>query len=138
MWRQRVKHKKEIANRLTRLLCVLALLFLGFAHKPPQIIGDLTVAEAAAYLLPDGTFPQICDESGDVAAQKGGHGPLHTASHCEACLISATSLLPPPPGVSPPVLREAERLLPLGFAQHGLTEFRLTAAPRGPPAFSLA
>lgn len=138
MWRQRVKRQRETANRLTRLLCVLALLFLGFAHKPPQMPNGLSIIQSASYLLPDGSYPEICDESGNLAAQKGGHGPLHAASHCEACLISASSLLPPPADVSPPVLREAERLLPVGFAHNGFVAFRLTAAPRGPPASSHA
>lgn len=74
-----------------RLLCALAILFMGFAHQPAasREIGPLDVS---AYALPDGSIPVFCiSDSGD--GQKDRHFVFHG---CDACRIGASILLPSP------------------------------------------
>ncbi|MDR6821038.1 hypothetical protein J2X76_006238, partial [Neorhizobium sp. 2083] len=41
-----------------RAVCVLALLLVGFAHKPLNLdYHSIPASELAAYTLPDGTLP---------------------------------------------------------------------------------
>jgi hypothetical protein len=80
---------------MTRILCALALVFVGFAHQPSVSNADeLTPTELAQYQLPDGTLPVLC------VTYKGADGKEHSKAHapeCEACRISSAVLLPPPP-----------------------------------------
>lgn len=76
---------------LVRMLCMLALVFLSFAHKP-VVAAPLSPAELAAITLPDGTIADLCINGGvDHGKFKQGLGP-----GCEACRISAAALLPVP------------------------------------------
>lgn len=81
---------------VTRILCVLALVCLAFAHKPPAFVGlsETAVAQVdlAQYVLPDGTLPVICHPNANT------EHPDHqmAGSGCEACRISASILLPEP------------------------------------------
>jgi hypothetical protein len=79
-----------------RLLSVLALMLVAFAHKPINIASaeELLLAE---YVLPDGTYPVLCIT--DHAVDKSGHGHdqhLHNSNVCEACRISSAYLCPQP------------------------------------------
>lgn len=78
---------KWTGSGLLRMLCAFALLSLGFAHKPPQVM-------AAAYAtgslqLPDGTYADMC--IGDEAIKH----PL-VRQFCEVCLLASSALLPLP------------------------------------------
>jgi hypothetical protein len=112
-----------------RILCVIALLFVGFGHQPIALAQSAPV-ELSAYLLPDGTLPIFCLTDTD-GSQKGKH--LH-AQPCDACRIGAAALLPPPAdsvgqpfeaanvvAVIPPAGMEPRRVL------------TANASPRGPP-----
>ncbi|MGV8936849.1 MAG: hypothetical protein ACOH2J_06970 [Allorhizobium sp.] len=70
-----------------RFLCVLALLSLAFAHKPPQVVA--TFVATASLQLPDGSYADLC---------VGDHGLKHSSANpqCEACRLSAAVLLPVP------------------------------------------
>lgn len=78
-----------------RILSVLALVLVAFAHKPV----DLAPADdyrLAQYMLPDGSYPVLCvtDHGGD----ESGHGQekhLHRTD-CDACRISASFFCPLP------------------------------------------
>lgn len=81
---------------LTRILCVLALVCLAFAHRPPAIGGlagpSAVQVDLSQYALPDGTLPVLCHP----AAGDGHTDHKKVASGCEACRISAALLLPEP------------------------------------------
>lgn len=115
-----------------RILCALALLAVGFAHKPPVVQQTtFTAAELALYTLPDGTLPDLCltDKAG-LGAQ---HGTL--GSDCDACRISASIVLPCPShstGEGP--RRDFVRLLPPVDGPPALRLRAPNAKPRAPPA----
>lgn len=77
------------AGYSVRILCVLALLFLGFAHRPAV---EVAVADplSLAYQLPDGNAPDLCQPQ---APEK------HKISYpaCDACRLAASVILPPVP-----------------------------------------
>jgi hypothetical protein len=76
-------------RRQTRSICgfaalyALAMILLGFAHRP-LAIGSIVDVELAAYALPDGSLPSICGQDGDrTPAQR-------VAAHiCDACALAA-------------------------------------------------
>lgn len=78
---------RQIWTGAVRFLCVLALLSLAFAHKPPQAMA--AVFASASLQLPDGTYADLC---------VGDHGMKHSSANpqCEACRLSASVLLPAP------------------------------------------
>ncbi len=116
------------------MLAALALLLLSFAHQP-VLAGQLPPRIASDYVLPDGTIAEICfgldGLSGD--ARHGGHHdgqpPL-----CDACRLSASTLLPLPADTSYLLVRsEAEpaeaRKLPAPVIAYP----RLLPPSHGPP-----
>lgn len=55
---------------IVRTLCALALLLVGFAHKPPVLANSqIPLREIAQYVLPDGTLPVLCLPSEDGKAK---------------------------------------------------------------------
>ncbi|OWV75109.1 hypothetical protein ATY76_25215 [Rhizobium sp. R339] len=78
------------ATLFLRMLCALSLLFLGVAHRPPQALASEGY-DAAAYMLPDGTFASLCvtakDDDGKTVAFK---------PNCEVCRLSASVILRTP------------------------------------------
>jgi hypothetical protein len=86
--------KANMAQWLMRMICAMALLFVGFAHQAPVFAdGAFVPSEFAEYVLPDGTLPVICID-GKVEG-KHRHEQAH-AVQCEACRISSAALLPNP------------------------------------------
>ncbi len=79
---------KWIGGGLVRMMCALAVLSLAFAHKPPQVMA--AVLETASYVLPDGSYADLC--IGDVAVKHPA-----ASGFCEACILTAASILPAPP-----------------------------------------
>ncbi len=113
-----------------RMACAIALLSVGFAHKPLDVQA-LSQVELAAYTLPDGTVPDLCLPGDD------GSGKLkHQMSHdCEACRLSASVVIPQPPAVGGAVMASAQPLLPPVRAE----AFRQRlyppgSGPRAPPS----
>ncbi len=74
--------------RLARLLVIvfyaLAAVSVGFAHKSGTIA--ITSIDLSAYILPDGSVPVICGDSG---SQDSDHGSKHTGPTCDACRLVA-------------------------------------------------
>lgn len=117
-------------DRATRLLCVVALVLLGLAHRPAvSPAPQLSPQEIAALTLPDGTLPELCLPSED------GKGKAHAmSSDCEACRISAAALLPAPgdaTGIRLPLT--ASVTLPQPAEAHYRQLFPPDSHPRAPP-----
>lgn len=73
-----------------RILCAVAILFLGLGHQPlglPQRQGY----DAAAYVLPDGSQATLCVTVGDDNGK-----PAALKSNCEVCRLAASVMLPVP------------------------------------------
>ncbi|PPJ45065.1 hypothetical protein C0075_04635 [Rhizobium sp. KAs_5_22] len=115
---------------VVRALCVIALLAVGFSHRAPSFASPaLSAAEVAAMTLPDGSVPELClpGDMDDGKAQSG-------FNHCEACLISASVLLPAPADVTGKRLPAVvEVLLPPRVEAFYRQLFPPNAAPRAPP-----
>ncbi|MDZ7603850.1 MAG: hypothetical protein U1A06_21010 [Hoeflea sp.] len=75
-----------------RMLCALSLLLVAFAHRPLAVESApaISTADLAAYVLPDGTLPDLCLTGGDDGADHSA------ATHCEACRIVSAVDLPSP------------------------------------------
>lgn len=114
-----------------RILCAVALLFVGFAHQPVFAAGP-NVFELSRYVLPDGTIGDICLD--DHVEGKVRH---HLSAKCEACRIGGSLLMPVPSDVVGAVLAFRRVVaLPLGEeALHPRRE-RPGAPPRAPPFLS--
>ncbi len=89
--------KHPIKQWTVRILCALALLLVGFAHRPP-VLSD-QAEDYAAYRLPDGSLPSLCITSTDEDGNGAEHHKLH-GQGCEACRIGASVLLPNPSDVT--------------------------------------
>lgn len=118
-------------DRAIHMLCVVALVLLGLAHRPAVSPGpQLSPQEIAALTLPDGTLPELCLPSDE------GTGKSHVASSdCEACRISAAVLLPAPAdavGSRMPLI--AAVTLPQPAEAHVRQLFPPSSHPRAPPA----
>ena len=117
-------------DRAIRMICVVALVLLGLAHRPavpptPQ----LSPQEIAALTLPDGSLPELCLPTEDGKAK--GHA---VSSDCEACRIAASALLPAPAdsvGFRMPLI--AAVTLPQPAEAHYRQLFPPDSHPRAPP-----
>lgn len=110
-----------------RMLCAVALLFLGLAHRPAVEIARPDPA-VLAYQLPDGTAPDLC-------VPQGSEKHIVSYPACDACRLAASVILPPAPAdiayVVPrdaPVYSSPETVVVVHRAD------RATLA-RGPPSF---
>lgn len=115
-----------------RVLCAIALLSVGFAHKPPalDVPGGIALS-AHQYVLPDGSLPDNCLSLG------GGQddGGLTLGKDCEACRLSAVAALPGPVDTfGEPMPREKERAVPIRTEAFFHRLFPPNAPPQGPPS----
>jgi hypothetical protein len=78
-----------------RIICALAILFVGFAHQPPAI-AEASPFDIASYALPDGSLPILCVTESDSDGSQKDKGKHSHAQDCEACRIGASTLLPQP------------------------------------------
>lgn len=120
-------------QRIVRIICVLALLLVGFAHKPLMLANSqIPLSEIAQYVLPDGTTPVLCLPSEDG---KGTHDQHAIGSGCEACRLTASVLLPTPADeLGLQIFREAERFTPTRKEAFYRQLFSPNTSPRGPPS----
>ncbi|MBW9054804.1 hypothetical protein [Rhizobium mesosinicum] len=89
----------RIEQWLVRILCTIALVFVGLAHQGPAVAEDaLSPAALAQYVLPDGTLPTLCVTVVDDSGKE--HGKIAHLNPCEACRISAAVMLPQPADVT--------------------------------------
>lgn len=79
-----------------RLVCAMALLFVGFAHQIPVIEKDGVQIDVAQYVLPDGTLPIFCITDNADGNQKH----KMQMEGCQACHINASILIPVPADVA--------------------------------------
>lgn len=119
-------------ERVIRIVCVIALLSLGLAHRPPAATAaTLSPAEIAALTLPDGTLPELCLPGTDTDGKVKPHA---AASDCEGCRISAMALLPEPSDtVGVRLAAAGEIVLPKPAEAHYRQLFPPSSAPRAPP-----
>ena len=111
-----------------RLFCAALLIALGFAHRP--LAAPVTAIDMAAYTLPDGTVPTLCQPEGGKAKELSGR--------CDACRIYFVAIPAPPSEairIEPAAERAAFTAMPERF--HRL-HFPPSAPPRGPPAFPVS
>lgn len=122
--------RSDIAGFALRALCVLALLFVSFAHRVPAAAAA-SDGFAAEYVLPDGSFAGLC-LSGDA---HGPDGKVLFKPGCEACRLSASLLLPPPPLDGLPILHPVTApFVPWRLAGLSLSGFSPGNPSRGPPS----
>lgn len=108
-------------------LYALALVLLGFAHRPPPAASDFRV-DLAAYAMPDGSLPTLCGGAGDA-----GSGQSTASVHCEACALSAAPGLAGAPQVF--VVAPTVRTVALHARDPGqyVPPTRHAPSSRGPP-----
>jgi hypothetical protein len=125
-------------QRLTvimRIVIIVALTMIGFAHQPVSAELPASV-QYAAYTLPDGTLPVFCVTVTDDEDFGGGDGGKSRSHYhgCEACRLAGTVL-----AAEPPVIVGSAMEFPRGRCPHcrdiprpELADIS-TAQPRAPP-----
>jgi hypothetical protein len=116
-----------------RILCALALLFVGFAHKAPMLDGaSAQSAELSQYVFPDGTPHVLCLPGG---SDDDEHEHPDFGSGCEACRLSASILSPTPEDTTGWLIRlPVDRVVPMHVETFRRPLLLPNAAPRGPPS----
>lgn len=115
--------------RRSRLVVAVAALYavaavlIGFAHRAPAVAG----ADLAAYMLGDGTVPDLCLSGTDDASGRAG------GVACDACLLTSAPGLGPVQVATlvPPVTAAAVVHVAEAPARAVISIFRPTS--RGPP-----
>jgi hypothetical protein len=116
---------------MVRIICAIALLCVGFAHKAPTVESAALSYELASDTLPDESFPIICQSHQD------GHEKHHGLDHktgCEACYITSSIVLSEPAdsiGQAIVVGTKIQRPLRRDIFYRQL--FPPNTSPRGPP-----
>jgi hypothetical protein len=111
-----------------RILCATVLLSLGLAHHLPLVVAATSPELAEDYRLPDGSFASLCGGAGDSDHR------LAPGGLCEACVLAASFILPPPNDVS--WLRTERAMLSSAlFSRQPVLHGALLPVPRsrGPP-----
>lgn len=116
-----------------RLVCAMALLFVGFAHQVPAIEKAGIRIDVAQYVLPDGTLPIFCITDN----RDGSHKHRMLMEGCQACHINASILVPAPADLAGYAVNFA-RFVSLPVKPVGVFRplFPPNTGPRAPPTFS--
>lgn len=112
---------------LTRVLCALALVMLGFgSHAFADPSAD---PYSSQYALPDGSYTSLCQPGDD----KGGV-PHDAAHHCDICVMAAGHLFAPPYALlaAMPMLERGETIVSAATA-HSRRMLSNHHLSRGPP-----
>ena len=115
------------------ILCALALFTIGFAHRVPVAGVGFAETEISAYMMPDGSLPNLChtlDHDGEKP-----HPDRHALTLvCEVCRIVAGILLPQPADLTGValVIKTAEGFVADNTASRPPV-LLAAAAPRAPP-----
>lgn len=127
-----IRHLGQYRQLGLRILCALAFLLLGFAHKPPVVdVGPIPASEIAAYILPDGTLPVLCLPS-EVGTAKQDHH--ESGNFCEACRLAASTILPTPVDtLGAPIPREIAHVASQGRDLARPSTSSSGTSARGPP-----
>lgn len=119
---------RKIRMLAVRILCVLALVFLGLSHRmpvPERAAESLVLT--ASLTLPDGSVADLCLPS--------GHAPeMKVYPECDACRLSASTLLPEPPAVAFYALHAVDPPFAPEIVAEVLHPFGKVPPVRGPPA----
>lgn len=119
-------------GKLVRIICTIALLCIGFAHRAPSVDAAPHPSEIAAYTLPDGSVPVICLSGHTDEADHHGHDGLRD---CDACRISNAIALPEPVQTAGlPAYSSADVHRPVRHEAFYRQLFTPDARPRAPPA----
>lgn len=122
--------------KMVRILCAIALLCLGLAHRAPVVETAIPLSEIASYSLPDGTIPVLCLPSQD---DDGKHHSRDFNTGCEVCRITASVLLPAPAdSIGQAIAVATQMQLPIPREAFYRQLFPPNASPRGPPAGAIA
>jgi len=130
-----MQHRLDrIEQWLVRILCTIALVFVGLAHQVPAVAeNDLSPAALAQYVLPDGTLPTLCVTVTDDSGKE--HGKIAHLNPCEACRISAAVVLPQPADLTgAPMGFVLAAELPRRVEAFHRELFPPNTGPRAPPA----
>ena len=122
-----MQHAPNIQKGFLRLICVLALVMVGFAHKP--VLANLADARMPAYELPDGSFASICfaDHDSEPEASKD--------FGCDACRLSSAILVAAPPCINGLALAYPEEMHVFERRQRlARALYPPGSGPRAPPA----
>lgn len=127
--------KFKIVAIWLRILCAVALVCIGFAHRIPMANAAPSAQELAAYSLPDGSLPVLCITQDDSSS---GKQSTISDKSCDACRLNASTDLPTPAVLDIPSLKPMRQaILPVRFEAFTRQLFPPNAAPRAPPAVSL-
>lgn len=125
-----MRKASTLLSGFLRLACVLALVMIGFAHKP--VAAYPAVAQLPVYQLPDGSFASICFDEHDTkphAAKDFG---------CEACRLTSAILLPAAPAIGGLAVSFAEKASVFERRERRVrTLYPPSSGPRAPPAGSM-
>ncbi|ARY04720.1 hypothetical protein [Brucella melitensis] len=87
---------RQLRTRLAiRILSVLALVFVGFAHKPIDLAAQDSYL-IAQYKLPDGSYSALCIGNRSSDATDHGSDQHPNKNGCDACRLSSAFLCPAP------------------------------------------
>ena len=86
-----MRNASGVLGGILRLACVMALVMIGFAHKP--LSAYPLDAQIPHYQLPDGSFASICADNED--AKPNGTRDIG----CEACRLANGVAVPMPPSL---------------------------------------
>lgn len=116
----------DMLRGILRLACVIALVMVGFVHKP--VSAYPAEAQMPVYALPDGTFASICLADHDFkphALKDFG---------CDACRLASAILVPLPPTVQAAAIVFAEQAKVFERRQHlARPLYPPSSRPRAPP-----
>ncbi len=107
-------------------------MLLGVAHAPVAGVAATPTVDLAAFLLPDGSVPDLCVV--DVGGP-GDHAPLHTAgTRCDACLLTGAPGLPPPGAVSTAPVAVGSAVVMVEPGPTPVARFEVPRTSRAPPS----
>ncbi len=118
-----------VVHRIVRVILALLLVMAGLSHQPLPGVVDIGTRDLSAYVLPDGTIPELC-----ISTEDGGAHHYGAATTCEACLIASSALLPTPVDVV-----GRRMVIAVDVAAPSLGDrcyrrlFSASTAPRAPP-----
>lgn len=113
-----------------RILCVAAVVSIGFSAEASGNLRELSAAEIAAYMLPDGTLPALCVTVPDGS----GQGKIVKLGSDTLGLHSAVALPVPSPSFVTLKASGGELLFPPKAAQLRHLLYPPGSGPRAPPA----
>lgn len=121
----------KIERWAIRVLCAIALLFVGLAHQMPVIEKNGVAIDVAQYVLPDGTLPIFCiTDNGDP-----GQNHKMRMEGCQACHINASILIPTPADVEGSAVSFVAAIAaPISAVAFTRRLFPPNTGPRGPPS----